>query len=91
MSQHSHPSSLGGQGVGARILRKEDARHLNGQGNFIGNMTMPGLQEVAFLRSPMAHARIRQINIEDSARAQVITRADMPDCLDIYAASTLPS
>ncbi|MBW4787623.1 xanthine dehydrogenase family protein molybdopterin-binding subunit [Alcaligenes faecalis subsp. faecalis] len=91
MSQHSHPSSLGGQGVGARILRKEDARHLNGRGNFIGNMTMPGLQEVAFLRSPMAHARIRQINIEDSARAQVITRADMPDCLDIYAASTLPS
>ncbi|MHC3917302.1 xanthine dehydrogenase family protein molybdopterin-binding subunit [Alcaligenes nematophilus] len=91
MSQHSHPSSLGGQGVGARMLRKEDARHLNGRGNFIGNMTMPGLQEVAFLRSPMAHARIRQINIEDSARAQVITRADMPDCLDIYAASTLPS
>lgn len=46
------------QGIGARVLRKEDARHLRGRGQFVGDLSMPGLQEVAFLRSPVAHARI---------------------------------
>lgn len=46
------------EGIGARVLRKEDARHLRGRGQFVGDLFMAGLQEVAFLRSPVAHARI---------------------------------
>ncbi len=77
------------QGVGARLLRKEDDRHLQGKGNFIGNMQMPGLQEVAFLRSPMAHARLRGITVDAQAQENVILR-DAMDCADIFAPSTLP-
>ena len=48
-----------GHGIGARARRKEDARHLHGRGCFVGDIQMVGLQDVAFLRSPVAHARIR--------------------------------
>jgi aerobic carbon-monoxide dehydrogenase large subunit len=47
-----------GSGIGARVRRKEDARHLHGRGCFVGDIQMVGLQDVAFLRSPVAHARI---------------------------------
>ena len=83
-------SSVKNQGVGARLTRKEDRRHLHGQGNFIGNMKMPGLQEVAFLRSPVAHAEIANIRVDDSVVHSVITRQQM-DCSDIIANSTLPT
>ncbi|WP_431282847.1 xanthine dehydrogenase family protein molybdopterin-binding subunit [Humitalea sp. 24SJ18S-53] len=49
---------MDGQGIGASVLRKEDARHLAGQGRFVADIRIAGLREVAFLRSPLAHARI---------------------------------
>src|SRR5205085_821679 len=50
----SDDSVTGGQGIGARVRRKEDARHLHGRGSFVSDMMLPGQSEVAFLRSPVA-------------------------------------
>jgi carbon-monoxide dehydrogenase large subunit len=63
--------------IGARLLRKEDARHLNGVAMFIADMRMPGLQDVAFVRSPMAHARVRHIGKPDGDAGRVFTLADI--------------
>lgn len=79
------------QGIGARIPRKEDARHLAGKGNFVGDMAMPGLCEVAFLRSPLAHARIQAVNVPAEIAEMVILRQDMQGAQDILAPSTLPT
>lgn len=79
------------EGVGARVPRKEDIRHLHGKGNFVADMAMPGLSEVAFLRSPLAHARIAAVRVDDSVRAFTMLRADMADASDIVADSTLPT
>ena len=49
------------KGVGARLARKEDRRFLLGQGEYVANIRLAGMLEVAFVRSPMAHARIRGI------------------------------
>lgn len=78
-------------GVGARVLRKEDERHLHGRGRFVADMVMPGLQEVAFLRSPLAHAKILGIQKTAGSVAQVVTRADMVGASDIVADSALPT
>ena len=43
--------------IGASVLRKEDARHLFGHGMFIADVRMPGVQDVAFVRSDMAQRR----------------------------------
>jgi carbon-monoxide dehydrogenase large subunit len=63
--------------IGANLLRKEDARHLLGHGMFIADIRMPGLQDVAFVRSQMAHAQVRQIGKPQGAADRVFTLADI--------------
>jgi hypothetical protein len=50
-------------GVGASLLRKEDARHLRGRGQFVADVKLADMRDVAFVRSPHAHARIKSIVI----------------------------
>ena len=57
------PTSAGGNPIGfGRMLRKEDARFLRGQGHYIDDLTMPGMLHGAILRSPVAHALIKSID-----------------------------
>ncbi|HEV2335843.1 MAG TPA: xanthine dehydrogenase family protein molybdopterin-binding subunit [Stellaceae bacterium] len=65
-------------GVGASLLRKEDDRHLRGRGEFVADLKISGTQEVVFLRSPHAHARIRGIAVPPEAKGRVFTAADLP-------------
>lgn len=86
-----HPGDPNAQGVGARVLRKEDARHLHGKGQFVADMSLPELSEVAFLRSPLAHARIVSARLPEAGAERVVLREAMPDARDIVADSTLPT
>ena len=57
------PTSAGGNPIGfGRMLRKEDARFLRGQGHYIDDLDMPGMLYGAILRSPVAHALIKSID-----------------------------
>ena len=78
-------------GIGARVPRKEDARHLAGKAQFVGDLTFPRLWEVAFVRSPLAHARIRSITIPERHAGRVFTAGDMEGVRPIRAESSLPS
>ncbi|VTU17740.1 xanthine dehydrogenase family protein molybdopterin-binding subunit [Variovorax sp. RA8] len=91
MDPASHDPRTQGQGVGARVERKEDARHLHGRGRFVADMDMPELSEVAFLRSPLAHARIVSARLPQEGAERVVLRESMADALDIVADSTLPT
>src|SRR6516165_12361289 len=66
------------RGVGASLLRREDERHLQGRGQFVADIKLPGTIEVAFVRSPHAHARIIGISVPPEARGRVFTAADLP-------------
>ncbi|MEZ4671879.1 MAG: molybdopterin cofactor-binding domain-containing protein [Anaerolineae bacterium] len=48
--------------IGAEIKRKEDPRLITGKGIYTGDLKLPGLKHVMFVRSPYAHARIRSID-----------------------------
>ena len=65
-------------GIGASLLRREDERHLHGRGEFVSDIKLPGTMEVAFLRSPHAHARIRGITAPPEGKGRVFTAADLP-------------
>jgi carbon-monoxide dehydrogenase large subunit len=78
------------QGVGARAQRKEDARHLQGRGSFVSDMILPGQNEVAFLRSPIAHGRIRRIVKAPGTETQVFVRADLDGVAAMVAPTTVP-
>ena len=77
-------------GIGARVLRKEDTRHLKGKAQFVGDIKIAGCWEAAFVRSPLAHARIKEIRKPAGREGDVFTMADMPDLLAIRCKSTLP-
>src|SRR5258708_36682649 len=79
-----------GQGVGARLLRKEDDRLMRGRGQFVADIRVAGLQDVAFVRSPLAHARIRSITVPERFRGVVFTAANLSDAKPIRALSGLP-
>jgi carbon-monoxide dehydrogenase large subunit len=49
-------------GIGESIKRKEDSRFLRGRGNYLDDVTLPGMLHMAILRSPHAHARIRSVD-----------------------------
>ncbi|WP_433251763.1 xanthine dehydrogenase family protein molybdopterin-binding subunit [Streptosporangium sp. CA-135522] len=48
--------------VGRARRRKEDARLVTGRTMWTDNIQLPGMLYVAFLRSPMAHARITRVD-----------------------------
>ncbi|WP_433222698.1 xanthine dehydrogenase family protein molybdopterin-binding subunit [Microtetraspora malaysiensis] len=53
---------LDGREVGRARRRKEDARLVTGRTQWTDNIQLPGMLHVAFLRSPMAHARITRVD-----------------------------
>jgi aerobic carbon-monoxide dehydrogenase large subunit len=63
--------------IGASLLRKEDARYLFGRGMYIADVHVPGVQDVAFVRSPMANARVRRVDKRGDAAKRVFTLADI--------------
>lgn len=77
-------------GVGARLRRKEDDRFLHGRGQYIGDLRFARLREVAFVRSPVAHARLTAIRIPEHLRDSVFTAKDLKGVGNIRAVSPLP-
>ena len=80
-----HAPSNTGLGVGASLLRKEDARHLHGRGQFVSDVKLPNTQDVAFVRSPHAHARIKTITIPPDAEGRIFTARDLPRLAEMRA------
>jgi carbon-monoxide dehydrogenase large subunit len=69
--------------IGRSIARKEDLRLVTGRGCYVEDVHIPGMQHVAFLRSPHPHAKIKSLR-RDRARAirgvlAVIAAGDYPE------------
>ena len=78
------------QGVGASLLRREDDRFLRGRGQYVADVRLPGIKDVAFVRSPLAHARVGEIRVPEAFRGRVFTAADIKDVKPIVAVSGIP-
>jgi carbon-monoxide dehydrogenase large subunit len=79
--QHDRASVSASAFLGRSVPRLEDARLLRGTGRFVDDIAMPGLLHATFVRSPLAHALIRNMDVA-SARAlpgvhAVLTYADL--------------
>ena len=75
-----------GKGVGAALRRKEDQRHLHGRGQFVSDIRLPGMLEVAFVRSPVAHGIVRSI---EAQKGKVFTARDFPTLKPIVAVTKM--
>jgi carbon-monoxide dehydrogenase large subunit len=81
--------TVSSQGIGASLPRLEDDRHLEGRARFIADLRFAGMQDVAFLRSPLAHARIRHVGKPEGREDAVFTAADLGGVKGITANSGL--
>jgi carbon-monoxide dehydrogenase large subunit len=88
-AEHAERLGVTPAGIGARLPRKEDARYVRGQGEFVGDIHLPRMQEVTFLRSPLAHARIRSIRVAPALRDRVFTADDLDGVRAIRADTAL--
>lgn len=77
------------KGVGASVPRREDDRLLRGRGRFVGDIRMAGQVEIAFVRSPVAHGRLRGVRAPERFAGRVFTQADMTGVKGILARSGL--
>jgi carbon-monoxide dehydrogenase large subunit len=69
--------------VGQARKRKEDARLITGKTTWTDNMVLPGMLHLAVVRSPVAHARITNVDVSAAQDAPnvvaVFTGADLAD------------
>jgi carbon-monoxide dehydrogenase large subunit len=77
-------------GVGASLPRKEDARFLHGRGEYVADLRLAGTRDVAFVRSPLAHARLRGISAPTGSQGRIFTAIDLEGVQPILARSALP-
>ena len=67
--------------LGTAVRRVEDRDLITGASTYVGNLALPGLLHLAFVRSPLAHGRITGI---DTAAA-----AASPGVVAVYTAADL--
>jgi carbon-monoxide dehydrogenase large subunit len=61
--------------VGRSVLRREDQRLLTGHGQFIADLELPQMVHAVFVRSPVAHAHIKTVDISRAAAASGVVYA----------------
>ena len=61
--------------VGRSLLRREDRRLLTGQGQFVADLKLPDMLHAAFVRSQVAHAGIRSVDLARAAAAPGVVYA----------------
>ena len=53
---------MGVEGIGARVVRKEDKRFITGKGRYVDDIKLTGMTHAHFIRSPHAHAKVKKID-----------------------------
>jgi carbon-monoxide dehydrogenase large subunit len=77
-----------GRGIGAPVERKEDRKLLQGQAQWVDNMSVPGMVYLGVVRSPYAHARIVKVNVAPAlAHAGVVAAWSGEDLVDEWHGS----
>ena len=69
--------------LGNEVQRVEDPRFLTGHATYVGNLRMEGMAHVEFVRSPLAHGRVTEIDVSEAR--------EMPGVLDVVVAADLES
>jgi aerobic carbon-monoxide dehydrogenase large subunit len=77
-------------GIGARLPRLEDARFLEGRGQFCADITLPGTLHAAFVRSPHAHARIVAMRKPQGFERSVYQAGDLSSIGRLRSTAKLP-
>jgi len=71
-----------GSGIGASVKRKEDKRFITGKGRYLDDINRPGQTYAYYLRSPVARANIRSMDISAAKAAPGVVAVFVGEDLD---------
>jgi len=78
-------------GMGHSMKRKEDPRFLRGQGNYVDDVTLPGMLHMAIVRSPYAHAKIKKIDSTNALKVPGVIAVITGETLAQYKLHWMPT
>ena len=78
-------------GMGHSIKRKEDPRFIRGQGNYVDDVVRPGMVFMDLVRSPYAHAKIKNINTEKALAHPGVAAVITGETLKEYNLHMMPT
>ena len=84
-------TSLEVGGMGHSVKRKEDARFIRGQGNYVDDVVRPGMVYMDIVRSPYAHAKIKSINTEKALAHPGVAAVITGETLKEYNLHMMPT
>jgi aerobic carbon-monoxide dehydrogenase large subunit len=83
------PPEIGG--IGHRVRRHEDARFIEGQGNYLDDIVLPGMLHMAIVRSPVAHARITGIDTTAASEVEGVVAVVTGELMDQHGLAWMPT
>jgi carbon-monoxide dehydrogenase large subunit len=61
--------------IGRSLMRREDKRLLTGQGQFVADIVLPRMAHAVIVRSPLAHGRVRSVDLSRARAAPGVLAA----------------
>src|SRR5438270_6870858 len=86
MATHVHSHALG-----EAYKRKEDARFIRGQGNYVDDVELPGMLYGDIVRSPYAHALIKNVDISEAMKVPGVVAVITGKDLDAAGLAWMPT
>ncbi len=83
------PPEIGGLGHSRK--RVEDARFIEGRGNYVDDIELPGMLHMAIHRSPVAHARILSIDTSEAEAVEGVVAVVTGEFLAGYNLAWMPT
>ena len=78
-------------GLGHSRKRVEDARFIEGAGNYVDDLTLPGMLHMAIHRSPLAHGKIVSIDTSAAEAAEGVVAVVTGELLANYDLAWMPT
>jgi len=79
------------EGLGHSRKRVEDARFVQGRGNYIDDLKLPGMLYLDIVRSPYAHAKIKAINTDKAMAIPGVLAVITGETLKQYNVHNMPT
>src|SRR4029453_5398649 len=77
--------------VGVPMKRKEDPRFIQGKGNYVDDLSFPGMLYLSLVRSTYPHAAIKNIDISEALKVQGVTAVITGKDLEAAGLGWLPT
>ena len=77
--------------LGEAYKRKEDARFIRGQGNYVDDVQLPGMLFGDIVRSPYAHTLIKNVDISEALKVPGVVAVITGKDLDAAGLAWMPT